>query len=71
MNPAVENQAIDRAHRLGQENKVVAIRLITPETIEEKIIEFQSRKKELVQDLVHTDTTILKQLSREDLIEML
>ena len=70
-NPAVENQAIDRAHRLGQENKVVAIRLITPETIEEKIIELQSRKKELVQDLVHTDTTILKQLSREDLIEML
>ena len=70
-NPAVENQAIDRAHRIGQENKVVAVRLITPNTIEEKIMELQSRKKELVQDLVHTDTTILKQLSREDLMEML
>ncbi|MFK7783949.1 MAG: SNF2-related protein [Crocinitomicaceae bacterium] len=70
-NPAVENQAIDRAHRIGQENKVVAVRLITPNTIEEKIMELQSRKKELVQDLVHTDTTILKQLSQEDLLGML
>ncbi len=70
-NPAVENQAIDRAHRIGQENKVVAVRLITPNTIEEKIMELQSRKKQLVQDLVHTDTSILKQLSKEDLIGML
>lgn len=70
-NPAVENQAIDRAHRIGQENKVVAVRLITPNTIEDKILELQSRKKELVQELVHTDTTILKQLSKEDLLEML
>jgi SNF2 family DNA or RNA helicase len=70
-NPAVENQAIDRAHRIGQENKVVAVRLITPNTIEEKILELQSRKKELVQELVHTDTNILKQLSKEDLMEML
>lgn len=70
-NPAVENQAIDRAHRIGQDNKVVAVRLITPNTIEEKILELQSRKKELVQELVHTDTNILKQLTKEDLIEML
>lgn len=70
-NPAVENQAIDRAHRIGQENKVVAVRLITPNTIEEKIIELQSRKKQLVQDLVHTDTSILKQLTKEDLLGML
>ncbi len=70
-NPAVENQAIDRAHRIGQENKVVAVRLITPNTIEEKIIELQSRKKQLVQDLVHTDTSILKQLTKEDLLGIL
>ena len=70
-NPAVENQAIDRAYRIGQENKVVAVRLITPNTIEEKIIELQSRKKQLVQDLVHTDTKILKQLSKDDLMGML
>lgn len=70
-NPAVENQAIDRAHRIGQENKVVAVRLITPNTIEEKIMELQSRKRELAQELVHTDTSILKQLSKEDLMGML
>lgn len=69
-NPAVENQAIDRAHRIGQENKVVAVRLITPNTIEEKMIELQSRKKELVQELVHTDTMSLKQLTKSDLMEM-
>ena len=70
-NPAVENQAIDRAHRIGQGNKVVAVRLITPNTIEEKIMDLQSRKKELVNDLIHTDTGILKQLSKEDLIGLL
>lgn len=70
-NPAVENQAIDRAHRIGQENKVIAIRLITPNTIEEKIIELQSRKKQLVNDLVHTDVNILKQLKKEDLLNLL
>lgn len=70
-NPAVENQAIDRAYRMGQENKVIAIRLITPNTIEEKIIELQSRKKQLVQDLVHTDVNILKKLSKDDLLGLL
>ena len=70
-NPAVENQAIDRAYRIGQENKVIAIRLITPNTIEEKIIELQSRKKQLVQDLVHTDVNVLKQLKKEDLLNLL
>lgn len=69
-NPAVENQAIDRAYRIGQENKVVAIRLITPDTIEEKIIELQQRKKQLVEDLIHTDTNVLKNLSKEDLMKL-
>ena len=70
-NPAVENQAIDRAHRIGQQNKVVAIRLITPSTIEEKIMELQQRKRQLAEDLVHTDTNILKQLSKEDLMGLI
>ncbi|HLU86397.1 MAG TPA: C-terminal helicase domain-containing protein, partial [Taishania sp.] len=70
-NPAVENQAIDRAHRIGQTNKVVAIRLITPNTIEEKIMELQQRKRELTNELIHTDTTILKQLSKEELLQIL
>jgi SNF2 family DNA or RNA helicase len=69
-NPAVENQAIDRAHRIGQENKVVAVRLITPNTIEEKIMELQQRKRQLVEDLIHTDNNIIKQLTKEDLIDL-
>jgi ERCC4-related helicase len=69
-NPAVENQAIDRAYRIGQEKKVVAVRLITPGTIEEKMLALQERKKDLAQDLVHTDTAVLKQLSREDLMNL-
>lgn len=70
-NPAVENQAIDRAHRIGQKNKVVAVRLITPNTIEEKIMELQKRKRELSNELIHTDQSVLKQLSKEDLLSLL
>lgn len=70
-NPAVENQAIDRAYRIGQEQKVVAIRLITPNTIEEKILELQARKRDLAQDLIHTDTQLLKQLSKGELMRLL
>lgn len=70
-NPAVENQAIDRAYRIGQDKKVVAIRLITPNTIEEKILELQKRKRELISDLVHTDISTLKQLDRKELIALL
>jgi SNF2 family DNA or RNA helicase len=70
-NPAVENQAIDRAYRIGQDKKVVAVRFITPNTIEEKILELQKRKQELVGDLVHTDISTLKQLNRKELIDLL
>ncbi|MNX96736.1 hypothetical protein D3C86_1290680 [compost metagenome] len=70
-NPAVENQAIDRAYRIGQDKKVVAVRLITPNTIEEKLLELQKRKHELVGDLVHTDVSALKQLSRKELVDLL
>ncbi|MBK8505061.1 MAG: DEAD/DEAH box helicase [Saprospiraceae bacterium] len=51
-NPAVENQAIDRAHRIGQDKNVTAIRLICPNTIEEKIIKLQAQKKALTDDLI-------------------
>ncbi|MBX2948505.1 MAG: DEAD/DEAH box helicase family protein [Crocinitomicaceae bacterium] len=70
-NPAVENQAIDRAHRIGQTNKVVAVRLITPGTIEEKIMELQQRKRQLADELVHTDNSMLKQLSKEELMKLM
>jgi SNF2 family DNA or RNA helicase len=69
-NPAVENQAIDRVYRIGQNKNVVAVRLICPDTIEEKILKLQESKKELVNDLVKTDASILKSLSKQDLIEL-
>lgn len=69
-NPAVENQAIDRVYRIGQKNKVIAVRLISPDSIEEKIIDLQQRKLQLVEDLIHTDTNTFKQLSKEDLMEL-
>ena len=67
-NPAVENQAIDRCYRIGQKKNVVAVRLICPDTIEEKIMKLQESKKDLVNDLIKTDETILKSLSKNDLI---
>ncbi len=70
-NPAVENQAIDRAYRIGQKNNVVAVRFITPDSIEEKIMELQQRKRQLAEDLIHTDNNMLKQLSKHDLMGLL
>lgn len=67
-NPAVENQAIDRAYRIGQQNKVVAVRFITPDSIEEKIMLLQERKRQLAEDLIRTDGSILKHLKKEDLM---
>ena len=69
-NPAVENQAIDRCYRIGQDKHVVAVRLICPDTIEEKIMKMQADKKELVGDLIKTDVNILKRLTKKDLIEL-
>ena len=70
-NPAVENQAIDRCYRIGQEKHVVAVRLICPGTIEEKIMDLQQSKRTLADDLIQTDTSILKSLKQEDLLSLL
>jgi SNF2 family DNA or RNA helicase len=69
-NPAVENQAIDRCYRIGQDKHVIAVRLITPGTIEEKVVKLQSSKKEIASDLIQTDESILKSLSKEALIDL-
>jgi len=69
-NPAVENQAIDRSYRIGQKKNVIAVRLICPDTIEEKIMRLQESKKDLADDLVKTDVSILKSLSKHDLMEL-
>ena len=69
-NPAVEQQAIDRAHRIGQENKVFTYKFITKNTVEEKILNLQRRKMKLATDLITTEESFVKELSKED-IELL
>ncbi len=69
-NPAVEAQAIDRAHRLGQKRNVFAYRLIVRDTVEEKIAELQRRKRQLADGILEADANVLSDLSAEDL-EML
>ncbi|HID22677.1 MAG TPA: DEAD/DEAH box helicase, partial [Planctomycetaceae bacterium] len=66
-NPAVESQAIDRSHRIGQRRQVFAYRLICRDTVEEKIEQLQQRKKQLANALLHEDGSLLKALTAEDL----
>jgi SNF2 family DNA or RNA helicase len=70
-NPAVENQAIDRSYRIGQKKNVIAVRLICPDTIEEKIMKLQESKTKLVNDLIKTEEGMLKSFSKKELMEML
>ena len=70
-NPAVENQAIDRTHRIGQTKKVIAVRLITPDTLEEKMTLMQEAKKALAGQLIDTKASFLHSLSKDDLIRLL
>jgi SNF2 family DNA or RNA helicase len=69
-NPAVENQAIDRVYRIGQKKNVVAVRLICPDTIEDKIMQLQQSKQRLVEDLIKTESNLLKTLNKTDLLEL-
>ncbi len=66
-NVAVENQAIDRTHRIGQDKHVFAYRMICKGTIEEKIMRMQERKKKLAEELVSTDEGFIKGLTEEDI----
>ena len=54
-NPAVEDQASDRAHRIGQKNVVNVIKLISKNTVEEKVIAMQEDKKELIEDIINSN----------------
>lgn len=70
-NPAVEAQAIDRAHRLGQTQSVNAYRMICNETVEEKIIELQRSKRDLADAIVSENKSLIGKLTAEDLQELI
>ncbi len=66
-NPAVEAQAVDRAHRIGQTRQVFAYRLIARDTVEEKILQLQSSKRDLANAIISEDNSLIRDLKREDL----
>ncbi len=66
-NPAVETQATDRAHRIGQDKKVFVYKLMTVGTVEEKIVAMQARKRELVEGLLNEERRDSLKLTAEDL----
>lgn len=70
-NLAAQNQATDRAHRIGQENQVVVFKLIVKDTIEEKIIELQKKKQELADEILGGEGISAASLTREDLLAIL
>lgn len=70
-NPAVEAQAIDRAHRIGQESKVFTYKFITRNTVEEKILKLQQSKIRLATELISAEESFVKKLTKEDISAIL
>ncbi|MEE9438153.1 MAG: DEAD/DEAH box helicase [Saprospiraceae bacterium] len=69
-NPAAESQAIDRAHRIGQENHVFAYRMICKDSIEEKIQILQQRKRKMAKDIIQVEESFLKSLTQDDIMAL-
>lgn len=66
-NPAVEAQAIDRAHRIGQTKQVFAYRIIAKDTVEEKVLALQNTKRDLADAIINADNSLIRNLGRDDL----
>jgi SNF2 family DNA or RNA helicase len=66
-NPAVESQAIERAHRIGQTRPVFAYRLIARDTVEEKVLQLQAEKRARANAIITADNSLIRSLGREDL----
>lgn len=69
-NISTENQATDRAYRIGQKNNVQVYKLITKNSIEEKIYELQERKAELADNMLNTKTTFINKLSKDEIMKL-
>ena len=69
-NPAVEDQATDRAHRIGQKNNVQVYKLITKNSIEEKIYNLQERKARLANNMLSTKETFISKLSKDEIMDL-
>ena len=65
--PAVEAQAIDRVHRIGQTRNVFAYRMICRGTVEEKILQLQGKKRALAESIITADNSLIKDMGQEDL----
>jgi non-specific serine/threonine protein kinase len=66
-NPAVEQQAIDRTHRIGQKNNIFAYKMICKDSVEEKILLLQDKKRKLSTDLISEENAFFKKLTKEDI----
>ncbi len=66
-NEAVEEQAINRAHRIGRQNHVIAKRFVVAESVEEKMVKLKTNKRMMIEELFDTDTTTPLHLTLEDL----
>jgi SNF2 family DNA or RNA helicase len=69
-NLSAENQATDRAYRIGQKNNVQVYKLITQNSIEEKINELQEKKAKLTENMLSTEETFINKLSKEDIMSL-
>ena len=69
-NVSAQNQATDRAYRIGQKNNVQVINLVMKDSVEEKILKLQKEKKELADMFVENNTGALSQMSKEDIIDL-
>ena len=70
-NPAVERQAVDRAHRIGQERAVLAYRLLARDTVEDRILELQDKKRALADTLLGEDKSMIAKLTKDDIDRLL